>query len=215
MQYFLLCSLFFLPLAFSANRPKVDLVLESQPVLKATPMRSQTSTKNSHKKNQVAQKKGSKNSINDKTGNPIRTISSIALKHKVNEQLQPLLSLCARADKTTQQKIALFIKQLHKIRAFVLNEEADNHTLEMQDRTLLISMRYQLDSFLEHTKDFSKKGHSIGAVEMRQLFEHTYLSNRNVADGVSVSSIAPDWVTQILASLSCLNQAPHATKKET
>ena len=86
------------------------------------------------------------------------------------------------------------------------------YMLEMSDRLLLTSIRYQLDGFLEYTKDFSKGHNNMSAEEMRGLFEHYYMAKRNVVDGIPIESIAPWWVKQILAGMSCLNQPSHVQK---
>ena len=158
-----------------------------------------------------AGKKNQKKTISDKTGRVLRTISSLDLQHQVNAQFQPLLNLCGVRNKTPRQKTALFMAQLKKINTYAVDQE---DYFIGEDRRLLLAIHAQLDGFLEYVGDWTKKVSRPNISEMQHHFEHTYRYRYKIPEGVPIESVAPWWVKQILAGMSCLSQPP-VTHKDT
>ena len=151
--------------------------------------------------------------ISDKTGLPIqRKLSSGDIKNHVSEQIQPLFQICELRGKTTKQKTTLFIKQLHKIREYTINSAYD---FIGEDRGLLRDIQAHLDHFLDYMGDWTKKSGPMNISEMHHHFEHTYRYRHKVPENVQTSAVAPWWIKQILAGISCLNRNQNAVKKET
>ncbi len=150
--------------------------------------------------------------ISDKTGLPVRTINAESLRIQVSEQLQPLFQICELRGKTTRQKTTLFIEQLHKVREYAINNEDD---FIGEDRRLLLAIQAHLDHFLEYMGDWTKKAGPMNTSEMRDQFEHTYRYRYKIPENVPTEAVAPWWIRQILAVMSCLNRNQSAVKKET